>query len=248
MPDDVKKDSSEPSVETLEKLFREAEDGATLAPDLAHANPGVARCGHFTNELVNSTHVIRKCISCGHPYCEDCESPLDPNSCKHCLPPDSSMFSEAPLVDDEGVTHAGRVITPSPELKLRLTTTAKAISDMDSAELEKFIQQYKTLVKQAELALDYRRVVLGGAELEKSQRAQAERRRLRAQKTPTVQRNVAAGPNTTPKRRKSDAPGGGLSPLQMLEAMRKLGDLAKAKAAQVQAQAPATPSSTEVKK
>lgn len=178
---------AEPKQDALEQLFEEAETAAK-APVSDKPRP----CNH--TRAVEDGLEVRTCPICLWPFCEMCASQLDPKYCHNCLPADKPLFDEKPLVDEDGVQHEGRVITPSPELKLRLTTTSKAIAEMSGPELENFVKHYKELVHQAEVALDYRRVVLGSAELEVSQRAAAEKRRLRAIKVQTGTKTVSVGP------------------------------------------------------
>jgi hypothetical protein len=54
---------------------------------------------------------------------------------------------------------------------------------MSDYELESHIDYYKDLVRQAEKALDFRRVVLGSSQLESEQRKAIKRRHLAADKT-----------------------------------------------------------------
>lgn len=214
MPDaEPKQDSS-----TLEQLFEEAESAAK-APVSDKPRP----CNH--TRAADDGLEVKTCPTCLWPFCEMCASSLDPKYCHNCLPADKPLFEEQPLVDEDGVQHEGRVIKPSPELRLRLTTTSKVISEMTDPELEAFVKHYKELVHQAEVALDYRRVVLGSAELEQSQRATAEKRRLRAIKIQTGTKTVSVGPAKPGAAKIKDKPGTGqvkLDPAKIIAALTAL--------------------------
>jgi hypothetical protein len=169
MPDDVVKPSE------LEQLISEAERGAQT-PVTDHPKP----CEHPADEKVT------KCPTCLWSFCPDCASPLDPKYCRLCLPLADGALTQEPLIDADGVTHTGRVMHPDPNARFfqpRFGTLAKTISEMQDPELEDYIHYYKDLVQQAERALDFRRVVLGSAQLEQAQRGDAKRRQLRADKT-----------------------------------------------------------------
>src|SRR5690348_15794251 len=155
MPDDATPQAqSQTDDSSLENLFDEAEKAAREpSQTYANASHSKAPCDHFRQEAVNTTQIIRKCLDCGWPFCEDCASPLDPKYCKSCLPETNGNLIEEPLKDEEGVIHEGRKMTPSPELRIRLTTTAKSLSEMNPTELRDFVSHYKELVKQAEHAL-----------------------------------------------------------------------------------------------
>jgi hypothetical protein len=67
---------------------------------------------------------------------------------------------------------------------------------MTVPELEDYIKRYKDLIKQAETALDFRRVVLSSSQLELDQRKAAERRRLQSDKTKYPVRTITMDKKT----------------------------------------------------
>lgn len=189
----------------LERLFAEAEQ-QTAVPlkDIAHF------CKHGANANINA---LQPCPTCGWPFCPECASILDPTYCKGCLSEADAELKELPLKDEDGVTHEGRVLQPSGP---RFATLCKSISDMSDHELEAYIKQYQDLIHQAEKALDFRRVVLGAAQIEGAQRADAKRRALRADKTKYPVRTVTINKATgKPKA----APASMLKLMELLKAM-----------------------------
>lgn len=163
---------------SLDALFAEAE--LVAQPTAVHS---VVKCSHAHDNLDLPT---TKCRTCAFHYCEACASELDPTYCKTCLNEPSAQLISTPLVDEDGVQHDGRVITPAPTATFyqpRFGTLAKTISEMSDLELEDFVKHYKELIHQAETVLDYRRVVIGTAQMETTQRAAQKRRALAANKT-----------------------------------------------------------------
>jgi len=141
------------------------------------------------------------------------------------LPPVDAELLDLPLVDIDGVTHDGRVLTPSPQATFftpRFGTLAKTISEMSMQELKDYVNQYKELVRQAERALDFRRVVLGASQLEVSQRKDTEQRKLRADKTRYAVKTVSLDPKTGKQVKKSASAADMTKMLQMLTALAEL--------------------------
>ena len=220
MPDNGSPSPSDFS--TLESLISEAEQQATT-PVNDHPKP----CNHTFNADTDT-----KCPTCLWSFCVLCASSLDPQYCHLCCSDVNTELIEEPLVDTEGVQHAGRALHPtpvagatyySPRLDIDGVTLCKTISQMDMSELEAYIVQYKHLVHQAETILDRRRVVLGTSQLELSERKQSEQRRLRADKTKYPVKTVSLD-KSTGKQKVSTA-----SMVQMLEMMRALDAKVKAR-------------------
>lgn len=112
--------------------------------------------------------VLNKCRACGLDYCLDHASEVDPGRyCVNCLLPADASFNEAPLVDAEGVAHAGRVIHPTGK-GYRLS--AKMISEMTEDELKTFVNEEKARVADIERIREYHHITLGLAESELYQR------------------------------------------------------------------------------
>lgn len=210
----------------LAHLIAEAEQQANV-PVIDHPKP----CSHLLgllNKDANPGEFLdnaKRCPTCLWSFCEDCASTLDPRYCRLCLSEPSANLIETPLKDTDGVTHEGRVLTPAPTavfFQPRFGTLAKTISDMSQRELEDYIQQYKELVRQAERALDFRRVVLGASQLEHSQRADSERRKLQADKTKYPVRTVSIDKTTGKQVKKTASTVDLLGMLKALEALAAL--------------------------
>jgi hypothetical protein len=189
MPDETQ--ASETS--QLESLIHEAEQQAAT-PVNDHPKP----CPH-TFDVTSHT----KCPTCLWSFCTLCASSLDPRYCHLCLSDPATELIQEPLVDTDGVIHEGRVLKPAPtasfyfpRLDLPCNTLLKTLSEMTISEEEEYIKQYKDLVRQSELQLDRRRVVLGAAQLDIEQKKSNEQRRLRADKTKFPIRTVSIDKQT----------------------------------------------------
>jgi hypothetical protein len=207
-------ESEQPS--QLEQLMAEAEV-ATAVPVTDHPKP----CQHIQ---VMSNQVYKKCPTCLWHFCDDCASTLDPQYCHLCLTEPDVRFEQKPLVDEDGVTHEGRELVVDPSARFfqpRFGTLCKTISDMREAELEEYIQYYRNLVKQAETALDFRRVVLGSAQLELSQRQDAARRKLRTDKTKYPIKTVTVAKDGTGKKTVKASLADMAKMLEMLKQLQK---------------------------
>lgn len=201
MPDEITPETaaaqSAQQNDDLEKLFAEAE-----AKGFAKSTQNTMQCKHCQQ----TTH--RVCPTCKGPYCLDCASFISPEYCKLCLQEPDVKLDELPLKDEDGVTHDGRELKPSPEATFyqpRLDITVpdaegkphlQQIFEMTPYQLEGFIQKYQELVRQSEKALDFRRIMLGAAKVHKADLQDAERRRLRQDKTKYPVRTVSIDPKT----------------------------------------------------
>jgi hypothetical protein len=179
--------------DSLEALFQEAEQQATT-PVVDHPKP----CLHTFDE---STHL--KCPTCLWSFCSLCASSLDPRYCNLCLSDPATELIQEPLIDKDGVQHEGRVLHPAPtasfffpRLDLPCNTLLKTLSEMTIPEEEEYVKQYKDLVRQAELQLDRRRVVLGAAQLDLEQKKSNEQRKLRSDKNKYPIRTVSIDKKT----------------------------------------------------
>lgn len=218
MPDEVQQQPSE-----LERLVAEAEASAVI-PVTDVPKP----CNHPVETKT------RKCPTCLWSYCDLCASPLDPTYCRNCLNEPDAHLKEEPLIDDEGVQHEGRHLTPDPNARFfqpRFGTLAKTISQMTEADLEDYIKRYKDLVKQAETALDFRRVVLGSAQIELSQRQDATRRKLRTDKTKYPIKTLTIDKNGNQKKKAVST----ADLVKMLEMLKAIDANRKKKAAEAEA-------------
>lgn len=186
MPDELSQQAQEQPSE-LEALIHEAEKSAQRDP-IKSTNPDrpqppdEPKCEHTGTFYPER----KRCKTCGLLICPMCWSVLDPDFCRGCLNDKDAVIIEEPLKDVDGVVHEGRVLHPDPQARFfqpRFGTLAKTLIEMTDDELYKYIEDYKNLVTQAERALDFRRVVLGSAQLEQAQRMDRKRRELRADKT-----------------------------------------------------------------
>lgn len=233
-------DGQPQSDESLDQLFAEAETQPPTnhrCPLCAHddhnaptdVNPcdcschnAVTDCSHDGTTPPEREH----CATCHRLMCAMCWSILDPRYCRACLSePDAELRSE-PLIDSEGHTvENGRKLTPAPTatyFQPRFGTLAKTISEMSDQELMDYIKQYTELVRQAERALDFRRVVLGSSQLELTQRKDAQQRKLRSDKTKYPIRTVTIDKATGKQVSKTASAAALGNMLQMLEALQKL--------------------------
>jgi hypothetical protein len=205
---------AKPQPETLEDLFQEAEEQAKT-PVVDQLPP----CQHVNSKYnVASDPDVHKCPTCLWDFCPDCASILDPRYCRLCVSEAAVELIQEPLVDTEGhVLEHARKLTPAPTatfFKPRLGTLARKLSEMSDPELEDFVKQYIELVKQAELVLDTRRVVLGSAKMESAQRDDIKRRRLRADKRKWPVKTTSVGKPVTQAVK--------MDMLRMIEALRLL--------------------------
>ena len=178
-------------------------------------------CDHADSIIIERNH----CLICHVLTCPKCCSLLDKNFCRRCLTVADVELKESPLKDADGVIHPGRELSPQGP---RWGTLCKYICDMTIPELYSFITEYKAAVRQAEIVLDTRRILLGTAEIELSQKKEAERRRLRQIKTPRPRQQTVVGTNTQKTRSASVAPI--MSAKQVSDVLKVLEALAKAKA------------------
>jgi hypothetical protein len=196
----------------------------------------VTDCSHEGTTPTEREH----CVTCHRLMCSMCWSILDPRYCKQCLNEPDAELRELPLLDAEGhrVEH-GRVLTPAPTAKFfqpRFGTLCKTISEMSDTDLHDYVKQYAELVRQAEKALDFRRVVLASAQIETTQRASAKQRKLRSEKTKYPVHTVVVNKSGKPVTKTASA-ADLTNMMKALEALTKLRQLkdAQAKAAAVDA-------------
>lgn len=117
----------------------------------------------------------RVCRHCGDSFPPEESSPLDDNLCGKCLK--VTDLTTAPLTDDEGVTHKGRIIKFTAGLYV---SPLKQIFEMSDSELEQFIIEYTQEVHLLETKTDYARIKLATADFERGERkSHKARRRIR---------------------------------------------------------------------
>ncbi len=221
-------------LDELEKLVADAETSPELplVSPIADTNNKMLQITIESPQATTSTDMPcakcgaptrRSCPTCHGPICDICASPLDPKYCRNCLDEPGAELHESPLKasDDDGVVHHGRLLTPGPTFG----TMCKRICAMTDYELGAHIGYYKDLVKQAELALDFRRVVLGAGRLEQAQRNDAKRRAIRGVKLPKTTLAAKQGSASAAGAR----PKAGANVAQMLKMIEALQELNKNK-------------------
>lgn len=96
----------------------------------------------------NADYAVYRCHKCAKLYCLTHASEIDPcHHCINCLKVEDASVEEAPLVDAEGIRHAGRILRPVGNA---FTQQNKLIMDMEEAELIEYIKQYKVLLSHYE--------------------------------------------------------------------------------------------------
>lgn len=105
---------------------------------------------------------LNKCSRCKLLFCLDHASEIDPMMfCVNCATPQDIQIEQKPLIDKDGVTHQGRVLTPTGPLYV---ITSKLINEMDDEELKRFIIYNQQAIHEAENLVDYRKIRQGQAE------------------------------------------------------------------------------------
>lgn len=174
--------------------------------------------------ICNEEPATFNCSKCGGPTGEHCRSQLAPESCHNCLN-EAIGLREMPLKDEEGVTHKGRILEPTG---YAYKSMAKQISEMTDDELDEHVARFETLVRETELALQYRKTTLSTARLEKDERYAGHLKKLRGVKVRATGFKVDIG-----GKRKSDPrqvfagvvevlKASGMSEAQILEHLQKM--------------------------
>jgi fatty acid/phospholipid biosynthesis enzyme len=114
------------------------------------------------------------CKSCSQPFCADHASLYDPALCTVCVAHDNTKIDKQPLIDTEGVKHQGTKLVLTGEAWMR---SRDVISKMTDVELESKLTALKNAVHEAEMILDYRRIIHSQAENEKEARHTRKTRR-----------------------------------------------------------------------
>jgi len=219
-----------------------SDSAPTVSPQAVLAESTAAKpkpCTHIADPS------IATCPTCFWPYCASCASALDPKYCHMCLPvPDAELRVE-PIVDADGEGHDGRRLVPTGPVYSppRFMSQLKAFSDMSISEQEDYITHYKELVHQAEIALDYRRIKLGGMQLVNAEAKDAQRRRLRAEKTVRPVKTVTVDAKTGQTKKKTASTADLTKMMQMLQALATLRQKKQADTGAKAAKAP-TPTTT----
>lgn len=129
------------------------------------------------DELGKVTYtVLGVCASCHKYYCPAHESEFDKSLCSVCVSISNTIINSKPLVDEDGVSHKGRQLILTGESWMR---SRDVISMMTDQELEAKLSTMKQAVHEAEMVLDYRRIIHNQLENEKSGRLSKKLSRLR---------------------------------------------------------------------
>jgi hypothetical protein len=138
-------------------------------------NDDQPRC-HICNRLEEFGELHGSCASCHKAFCTEHQSDFDRSICKECISIANTIITAKPLIDDEGVSHKGRHLILSGEAWMR---SRDVIANMTDHELEAKLQSLKEAVHEAEMVLDYRRIIYSQTENEKSSRLSRKLSRLR---------------------------------------------------------------------
>jgi len=121
--------------------------------------PEVKKCGDCSSPSIDF------CKHCGQEYCIDHRSKYHPRLCHNCVTDSNLRIEVTPITDPDGTEHRGR------QFKLIGEGWPRAIQklhDLSDAELEDYIAELQTRLKEAQAKLDYTRILLAAAEYEKS--------------------------------------------------------------------------------
>jgi hypothetical protein len=129
-----------------------------------------------SEETNNDTPIQEKvCRHCGNSFAPEEASPLDENLCGKCLKVSDLVM--APLIDEDGVTHKGRILKFTRCGDTTYVSPLKQIYEMTDEELEKFVVEYTQEVHLLETKTDYARIKLATAEFERGERKSHKARR-----------------------------------------------------------------------
>lgn len=119
----------------------------------------------------------RECQICNRPFCINHASKEEPDDfCIECLNSVTAEMKEKPLVDDEGVKHEGRELTPIGQFWV---SSCGAIANMKDEELERFYNQYQLKVRELEALTDHYRVMKSMVSMEQAERQRSKSRSKR---------------------------------------------------------------------
>lgn len=147
-------------------------------------NDDTPRCCHVCGRTEKSadlegnvsTSILGSCSSCHKLYCEAHTSEFDNKLCSNCVSFSNTIVSSRALVDNDGVTHRGRQIVLTGESWMR---SRDVISQMTDQELEAKLTALKQAVHEAEMVLEYRRIIYSQVQNEKDSRLSRKLARLR---------------------------------------------------------------------
>lgn len=120
--------------------------------------------------------IIGSCVSCHKYFCTEHMSEFDRTLCSSCVSYANTMIEKKPIIDEDGVKHKGYQLILTGEAWMR---SRDVISKMTDGELDVKLEVLKRAVHEAEMVLDYRRIIHNQVENEKSGRLSRKLGRLR---------------------------------------------------------------------
>lgn len=114
------------------------------------------------------------CKSCFKHFCSLHRSLLDADVCTVCVSISNTSVTVKSLIDEDGVTHKGKHLILTGESWMRSRDVIEKMSDI---ELEVKLVALKTAVHEAEMVLDYRRILHSQAVNEKEGRSHRKMKR-----------------------------------------------------------------------
>lgn len=105
------------------------------------------------------------CKHCGQEYCLSHRSKYQPALCHNCVSDSNLTIETAPITDPDGTEHKGRQFRLIGEGWPR---AVQKLHDLSDVELEDYIVELTTRLKEAQAKLDYTKILLAAAEFEKS--------------------------------------------------------------------------------
>ena len=163
-------------------------------------------CHWCLNGVATNVH---ECMVCHRHFCKTHVSANDLDLCHECAvepnrdPTPIKEFTEStvtigPLIDDEGVRHTGKLITPVGDTFV----AARYIDSLDDAALEAMLTEYRDKVQEAEKLLYSHTIVAGTVEMAISERKRKKRiqdHAARIVRTPQGKQIVLPGRQTGPR-------------------------------------------------
>lgn len=174
-----------------------------------------------------------KCVICHRPFCKFHVAKSDLTLCYDCAsdPTDSISFESKvePLIDDEGVTHTGKRITPIGDTYV----VTDYIANLSDEDLVKMLVEYQTKIKDAEKLLYSRIIVhntIRGAVADRDHKKKMRDRAARVMKDATGAKTISLPGSSQLRQPKPQmsvkdsfaASAAGMTPEQKLELFNKL--------------------------
>lgn len=118
---------------------------------------------------------ISFCHHCGQDFCANHRSKYNNHLCVDCISDESIKTDYTTIKDDDGTTHMGNNIKLIGEGWPR---SLEMIHKLTDEQLEAKIAELKKRVKEAQLTLDYSRILLSAAEFERAYSKHSKRVKL----------------------------------------------------------------------